>query len=141
MQFMARETLIDSSGFYALLCEDDAAHAASLTWLAELRARAGTAVTTDYILDETATLLKARGGGHLLQEFFKLVTGSRAVRIEWMHPVRFAKARDFFLRHADHGYSFTDCVSFAVMRELRLTDALTTDKHFPEAGFKALLRA
>jgi len=138
---MARETFIDSSGFYALLCEDDAAHRLSLNWLAELRARSGTAVTTDYVLDEAATLLKARGGGHLLPDFFNLVTGSRAVRVEWMHPTRFAKAKDFFLRHADHGYSFTDCVSFVLMRELRLTDALTTDKHFPEAGFKALLRA
>jgi predicted nucleic acid-binding protein len=138
---MARETFIDTSGFYALLCEDDAAHATSLNWLAELRARSGTAVTTDYVLDETATLLKARGGGHLLPDLFQLVTGSRAVRVEWMHPARFAKAKDFFLRHTDHGYSFTDCVSFVLMRELRLTDALTTDKHFPEAGFKALLRA
>ncbi len=138
---MARETFIDSSGFYALLCEDDTAHKPAVAWLNDLRDRSGSAVTTDYILDETATLLKARGGGQLLPEFFKLVSSSSAVRIEWMHPARFTMSKELFLRHADHGYSFTDCVSFTVMRELRLTDALTTDKHFVEAGFKALLRA
>jgi predicted nucleic acid-binding protein len=45
----------------------------------------------------------------------------------------------FFRRHADHDYSFTDCASFVVMRELRLPQALTTDGHFLEAGFEALL--
>lgn len=138
---MARDTFIDSSGFFALLCTDDARHKAAQVWLDDIRSRSGSAVTTDYILDETATLLKARGGGHRLAEFFQFVNSSHAIRIEWMHPARFTKATEFLLRHADHGYSFTDCVSFVVMRELRLTDALTTDKHFDEAGFKALLRA
>jgi predicted nucleic acid-binding protein len=138
---MARETFIDSSGFFALLCADDASHQAAQAWLDELRASSGSAVTTDYILDETATLLKARGGGHRLAQFFQFVTNSNAIRIEWMHSARFTKATEFLLRHADHGYSFTDCVSFVVMRELRLTESLTTDKHFPEAGFRALLRA
>lgn len=138
---MARDTFIDSSGFFALLCADDAQHKAAQAWFDNFRSRSGSAVTTDYILDETATLLKARGGGHRLAGFFQLVADSSAIRIEWMHPVRFTKAANFLLRHADHTYSFTDCVSFAVMRELRLTDALTTDKHFSEAGFTALLRA
>jgi predicted nucleic acid-binding protein len=45
----------------------------------------------------------------------------------------------FFRKHADHDCSFTDCASFVVMRELRLSQALTTDHHFPQAGFEALL--
>lgn len=138
---MARDTFIDSSGFFALLCADDAKHKAAHAWFEDFRSRSGSAVTTDYILDETATLLKARGGGHRLAGFFQLVSDSSAIHIEWMHPARFTKVTDFLLRHSDHGYSFTDCVSFVVMRERRLTDALTTDKHFDEAGFKALLRA
>jgi len=137
---MARDTFIDTSGFFALLCADDAKHKAAQAWFGDFRSRSGSAVTTDYILDETATLLKARGGGHRLAGFFQLVSDSSAIRIEWMDSARFNKATDFFLRHSDHGYSFTDCVSFVVMRERRLTDALTADKHFDAAGFKALLR-
>jgi predicted nucleic acid-binding protein len=45
-----------------------------------------------------------------------------------------------FLKHLDQGWSFTDCVSFHVMQELGLGDALTKDEHFQRAGFKALLR-
>ena len=40
---------------------------------------------------------------------------------------------------ADHRYSFTDCSSFVLMAELGLKQALTTDRHFIEAGFQALL--
>ena len=45
-----------------------------------------------------------------------------------------------FAEHIDHGYSFTDCASFVVMSELGIRDALTTDRHFTEAGFRALLK-
>ena len=40
----------------------------------------------------------------------------------------------------DKGWSFTDCISFVVMKEQGLVEALTTDRHFTQAGFKALLR-
>jgi hypothetical protein len=45
------------------------------------------------------------------------------------------KARALFFRHGDKDFSFTDCTSFVVMRELRLREALTTDRHFAQAGF------
>jgi uncharacterized protein len=48
-------------------------------------------------------------------------------------------AVDFFLKQLDQDFSFTDCCSFLLMRELGLRDALTTDKHFTAAGFRALL--
>jgi hypothetical protein len=56
-----------------------------------------------------------------------------------MTPDRFAAAREFILKHFDQEFSFTDCVSFVVMKELRLLDALATDKHFRIAGFNPLL--
>jgi predicted nucleic acid-binding protein len=45
----------------------------------------------------------------------------------------------FMLKHLDQEFSFTDCASFIVMKELRLIDALATDKHFRIAGFNPLL--
>jgi predicted nucleic acid-binding protein len=53
----------------------------------------------------------------------------------------FDQTKAFFRKHADHLCSFTDCSSFVVMRELRLTDALTTDRHFRQAGFRVLVGA
>jgi uncharacterized protein len=133
------ETFVDTSGFYALLVRGDAAHARASAILERAAQAGGRFVTTDYILDETATLLKARGHGHLVAAFFDTVFASAACRVEWMHADAFTQTRQFFLKHHDQAWSFTDCFSFRVLRKLRLRDALTTDAHFREAGFHPLL--
>jgi hypothetical protein len=60
-------------------------------------------------------------------------------RAKWCGAARFDMTKAFFRKHADHAYSFTDCTSFVVMRELKLSQALTSDRHFTQAGFEALL--
>lgn len=95
-------------------------------------------VTTDYVLDETATLLKARGHGYLLREFFDIVFRSLACRIQWTRRERFQRALLFMLDHQDRTWSFTDCLSFCVMKELGLRQVLTKDRHFLQAGFEVL---
>lgn len=137
---MAREIFVDTSGFFALLVKGDDRFEQAQRVLREARRRRGGFVTTDYLLDETATLLKARGFAHLLTSFFETLDESRACRIEWMDAESFQDVRTFFLKHADQDWSFTDCVSFRVMSRLRLRDALTKDAHFQQAGFTALLQ-
>ena len=137
---MAAEPLfIDSGGFFALVSAKSAVHADAVAIMEESRRARRRAVTTDYVLDETATLLRARGLTKLLKEFLRLTETSQALGIEWMTPDRFAAPRGFMLKHLDQEFSFTDCVSFVVMKELRLLDALATDKHFRIAGFNPLL--
>jgi hypothetical protein len=136
---MAAETFVDTSGFYALLVAGDDRHAMAEQCLRKAASRRAGFVTTDYVLDETATLLKARGHASLLPRFFSIIEGSSACRLEWTDSDRFWRAREFLLRHADQPWSFTDCVSFCLMREQGLRDALTKDRHFQQAGFCALL--
>jgi predicted nucleic acid-binding protein len=137
---MANEIFVDTSGFYALLIKGDDQHEAAVRILREARRRKRRFVTSDHVLDETATLLKARGHGHLLSAFFDSLHTSHACRTEWTDPERFHRAQAFFLKHADQAWSFTDCLSFCLMKELRLRDALTKDGHFDEAGFVTLLK-
>jgi predicted nucleic acid-binding protein len=137
---MARELFVDTSGFYALLIQRDPKHQAAGRILRRAAADKRRLVTTDYVLDETATLLKARGEGRLALELFERVFASTACRVTWTDESRFTAVRAYFLKHADQAWSFTDCVSFCVMRELRLSDALTTDRHFELAGLVALLK-
>jgi len=133
------EIFADTGGFYALLVKGDAAHQRAT----EILARAGRSgrrfVTTDYILDETATLLRARGYGHLTNDLFETVFTSAACRVEWMDPEHFSETRRFFWKHRDQDWSFTDCFSFVIMKLLRLRDAFTTDDHFRHAGFNPVL--
>jgi hypothetical protein len=137
---MARETFVDTSGFYALLVASDDGHAEAARLLASARERLARFVTTDYVLDETVTLLVARGHRHLVQAFLQATLQASACRVEWTDPERFSRTAAFLQKHADHVWSFTDCLSFVVMQELRLREALTKDAHFTEAGFVALLR-
>ena len=137
---MANDIFVDTSGFYALLIKGDDQHAAAVRTLRDARRRKRRFVTSDHVLDETATLLKARGHAHLLRAFFDSLRTSHACHIEWTDADRFQDAQAFFLKSADHAWSFTDCLSFRIMKELRLRDALTKDGHFHEAGFVSLLK-
>ena len=137
---MAAEPLfIDSGGFYALVSAEEPSHEKAIGIREEAGRLRRRAVTTDYVLDETATLLRARGLTKHLKEFLRMTETTEALSIEWMTPERFAAARTFMLKHLDQEFSFTDCASLIVMKELRLIDALATDKHFRIAGFNPLL--
>ena len=69
-----------------------------------------------------------------------MVAASRRVRHESIDRDRAERARAIFFRYRDKDFSFTDCTSFAIMRELRLRAALTTDRHFRQAGFDLVPR-
>jgi predicted nucleic acid-binding protein len=130
---------MDTSGFYALLVKEDPMHDRARAILARATKTRGRFVTSDYILDETATLLRARGQGHQSAAFFDSVLRSSACRIEWMNAERFEETRGFFIKHQDQEWSFTDCFSFCLLRSLHLRDALSSDEHFRHAGFNPLL--
>jgi predicted nucleic acid-binding protein len=57
----------------------------------------------------------------------------------WMDTERFEKAKNSFIKNMENRWSFTDCFSFIVMKELRLREALSKDAHFRAAGFIPLL--
>lgn len=134
-----REIFADTSGLYALLDKKDAHHAPARKIVEKLLGTGRRLVVTDYVVAETVTLANARSGTHVALRVLDLIEQSAGIRFEWIGTLRFDAAKKLFRRHADHAYSFTDCSSFVVMRELRLAQALTTDGHFPEAGFEALL--
>jgi uncharacterized protein len=136
---VVREVFADTSALYALVDRNDAGHVAAKRGVGRLLAADRRIVTTDYIIAETVNLGNARGGALVANRVLDLVEQSSGIRLEWIGPDRFDTAKAFFRKHSDHTYSFTDCTSFVVMRELRLAEALTTDRHFREAGFTALL--
>ena len=133
------EVFVDTSGLYALVEKNDTHHRTARRVVEELLRTGHKLVLTDYVVDEAATLAKVRSGKRVATRVLDLVEQSAGIRIEWIGSLRFEAATAFFRKQADHGYSFTDCTSFIVMKELELSRALTSDRHFPEAGFEALL--
>ena len=135
----SREVFVDTSGLYALVEKNDAQHATARAVVERLLRSGRRLLITDYIAAETVNLANARSGTRVAARVLDLIEQSAGIRIEWIGALRFDRTKAFFRKHADHAYSFTDCTSFVVMRELRLSEALTTDRHFPQAGFEALL--
>ena len=131
---------MDSAGFLALWDAGDQHHAAARRLHEHLVRKQRRFLTTEYVADETITLLLIRHSRRAALDFLDTVERSEALRLEWIDPARFHAAAGWFRRHADKEWSFTDCVSFAVMRELRINDAFTTDHHFRQAGFTPLLK-
>jgi predicted nucleic acid-binding protein len=135
------EAFADTSALYAAVDARDAYHRDTAPLVRQLAQAGRMIITTDYIVAETLNLAVARRGRIVADRLLQLLETSSGLRIEWIDPERFLAAKAFFRKHADHDYSFTDCTSFVVMRELRIRDALTSDHHFVEAGFRSLLSA
>lgn len=134
----AREVFLDTSILYALIDRRDAHHVSARGLVGPLVRGNRLLVTTDYIVTEAVNLANARAGHHVARRILDLIDQSSGIRLEWIGSLRFEASKAFFRRHGDHGYSFTDCTSFVLMGELKLADALTTDAHFREAGFRVL---
>ena len=134
----AREAFVDTSALYALIDRKDAHHPAMVERVQRRLGSRGRLVTTDYVVCEALNLANARAGHHVGVRILELIERSTAIRVEWIGSLRFEATKIFYRRHSDHRYSFTDCSSFVIMRELRISDVLTTDEHFTEAGFEIL---
>ncbi len=137
----AAEVFVDTAGFLALWDAGDQHHATALRLQQELIRKNRRFLTTEYVADETITLLLVRHSHRAAMDFLDTIERSEALRLEWIDPARFHAAANWFRKHGDKQWSFTDCISFAVMRELRVRDAFTTDHHFQQAGFTPLLKA
>lgn len=130
--------LVDTAGWMACADGSDPAHGKACSARDAALGAGRLLVTTDYVLDETLTLVRMRLGIAAAETWWAQIEGSSRVRRETIDALRAEKARALFFRQRDKDYSFTDCTSFVVMRELRLKQALTTDRHFRQAGFLVL---
>ena len=131
---------VDTSGWAMLADESDSQHASARRFRDEWLAGAGVLVSSDFVMDETLTLIRVRLGLSAAERWWDQVDGSARLRWEWIDPARAEKARHWFFRWRDKDFSFTDCSSFVVMKERRIKSALTNDRHFIQAGFQAFPR-
>lgn len=124
-------TFVDTSGWYAWLVSDDPDHARASAWVGSNRARL---VTTDYVLDEALTLLRARKEENRAKELGHGVITQAWARLIWVEPEDVQNAWQVFQGFRDKDWSFTDCVSRVVMMRLQIKEAFAFDDHFRQFG-------
>ena len=99
----------------------------------------GKIVTTEYVLVETGGLLSRRQDRPTFIALVRELESDAAIEIVPASKSLFRAGLDLYAKRPDKEWSLVDCISFAVMKQRRLTDALTADHHFEQAGFRALL--
>ncbi len=95
-------------------------------------------LTTDAVLLEVGNAL-ARNNKQKSIEIINQFVSSKEIEIVRLDETLFNKAFELYKNHADKSWGLVDCISFIVMREQNITAALTCDKHFAQAGFRALM--
>jgi len=132
------KVFIDTWAWYALADATDADHAWAQAANDRLLNEGDVFVTTNFVLDEAITLIRYHlhhaAAVRFRQMVQQMADGSlvEVVRITEEHE---ANAWTIFEKYSDQKFSYTDCTSFVVMRELNLTQVFTGDHHFSVLGF------
>lgn len=129
-------TFADRFYFLALFNASDSAHERALRASTTLE---GVLVSTDWVLTEMADALcdpiNRAGCIELIDDLHR----SPRVQIWPASRELFDAGWTLYRKRPDKGWSLTDCISFVVMQRQAITDALTGDRHFEQAGFRVLL--
>jgi uncharacterized protein len=124
--------LVDTSALFAMWATDDSNHMTARTWYRENRRRP--LFVSDYILDETLTLLRARGLASAAQDAGSALFTQAIARLEFLRATDVQSAWEVFSRFTDKAWSFTDCTSLVLMGRLGIHQAFAFDNHFRQFG-------
>ncbi len=129
--------LIDTSGFLCLIHKDEPEHPQAVQSYTD-----GTSyLTHSYILDEFVSLAHAR---KLPREqslkFSRNILTDNSIELVWVDAALHESALSLLEQRPDKSYSLCDAVSFVIMRERGIANALTKDRHFEQEGFVRLLK-
>ncbi len=132
---MIESLFVDTSAWFAYVNRADAEHGAVRRLLDTY---AGHIVTTDFVFDETVTLCARRLGHAAAVRVGATMLDATLVDLTRVSPDDGTRAWTLFRDRPDRRYSFTDCVSFVVMRRLRIVKAAALDDDFRSEGFEVL---
>lgn len=96
-------------------------------------------ITTDAILLEVGNALSSNYKSEAV-ELIEIFLDSDDTEVIRLTPDLFEQALTLYKQHQDKSWGLVDCLSFVVMKQNKVNQALTFDKHFIQAGFQALMR-
>jgi predicted nucleic acid-binding protein len=100
----------------------------------------GQLVTTEWVLMELADALSAPTARSTVVAFLQAVRADPLFDVIGYDPAVYAAGFELFANRLDKSWPLTDCILFEVMTQRGLTDALTADRHFEQAGFRAIFK-
>ncbi len=131
-----KRVFADAWFYIALLDADDQGHGRAAAWSRDFE---GKIITTRWVLVEAANSLAAPALRKAMAAFLARIESDSDVRIASDSDGLFPRGLALYAARPDKEWSLTDCISFVAMADEGLTEALTDDHHFEQAGFTALL--
>ena len=133
-----RQIFVDTSAWDALADRNDANHKSALLFRDEIAKRCKL-VVTNYVLDELYTLLLLNIG-YQGTVYFKhrldVLVETQVLEVVWVSQDIATKAWEVFAQfNVDKQWSYTDCVSYVVMKRKEIAEAFAFDHHFEQMGF------
>ena len=138
---MRPSTFLDTAYALALAVAKDRHHERALNLADQLESTGTPLVTTRPVLLEIGDALSKQGRRPAAVELLNALESDPNVEIIPLSESLYQQAVQLYTQRPDKEWGLTDCVSFVVMKSRGITDALTTDEHFQQAGFRALLRS
>ena len=135
------ELFADTSGWASFFLEDEPHHEKSRSLITKWKQQNRNIITTNYVLSELIVLLGSRGQRRsAILNYIETIRMADWVEIIHVDESLDEKAWQLLARRLDKKWSLVDAVSFVVMQERGMTEALATDHHFEQAGFVYLLK-
>lgn len=128
--------LLDTSGLLCLLHRAEPFHEKAVAAYSDVPVR----LTHNYVLAEFVALAQVRGLPRPTSlAFVSDLAASPRVETVWVDEALHREALALLQNRLDKTYSLCDAVSFVLMRRRSVVEALTTDRHFEQEGFRRLL--
>ncbi len=137
----SHRVFLDTSHAIALSAVTDRHHQAALDLSALLESENATLVTTRAVMLEIGNVLAKYRLRHIAVNLLAALEKDARLEIVPLSESLYERAFRLYRERSDKEWGLTDRISFVVMQERGITDALTMDEHFQQAGFRALLRA
>ena len=137
------EVFIDTAGWASLFCKTEPYHLQALRIFDNLEREGGKLITTNYVLAELIALFHRplRVPRSMLFRYIDTLKATPYVHIVYVDQILDTSGWDLLKARPDKSWSLVDAVSFALMQKRFITEALTTDHHFAQAGFVPLLKS
>lgn len=132
---MAAELFVDTSAWYVAALSSESEHRRVSEALRNRVQRGARVVTTNLVVAETHALLLRRTNRKVALTFAREVSRSPNIVISSSPDYEESAMTDWLEKYDDQDFSFTDAVSFAVMSDRGIREALALDHHFALAGF------
>ena len=133
------EIFLDSSFAIALASPPDEHHEAAVATASRVGRRGDLVVTTTAVLLEIGNALSRPPDRGTAVDMLTQAQRDPDTAIVQVTEQLFTSALEMYVQHTDKTWGLVDCISFVVMQERGISEALTADRHFVQAGFRALL--